>query len=409
MEDTDTVGLDRPFSGWPASGCVPVMISTGDEAWRRGASHRLDAVVPPRIADVGLTIPAELLGRIVDAERALSALDHDLASFDFVVLETLAFALLRTESVSSSRIEGVDVSHRRLAEALLNPRIAKSMAKEVIGNIDAMRIAVDLGARAEPFGPNDLLELHRVLMASVPAFVEGAWRAEQNWIGTADLPGGAVYVPPPPAMLGELIADLCDYINKNPAPSVVRAAIVHAQFEAIHPFIDGNGRVGRCLISVVFRKVSGTHSIPPVSGVLLSDTAGYFAALHEYQQNANPLPWVGLFADATVAACAAARSLAEALAALQASWRSRLGSPREGSVIDRLIDRLPLLSFADADSVADALAIDPNVARRALNALEQAGIAKQVAAGRRNRVWRVDEVHRLLDEHSLGRSIVADP
>ena len=156
---------------------------------------------------------------------------------------------------------------------------------------------------------------------------------------------------------------------------------------------------------MALRKANGTRTIPPVSGVLLGDTDGYFAALREFQQNANPFPWVSAFADATVAACESARWLSTSIASLQASWRRKLGVVRPSSVMDRLIDRLPLLSLADADIVAKELSVDPNVARRALNSLERAGIAKQVGVGKRNRVWRIDEVHRVLDDHSLGRTV----
>ncbi|MEY2523669.1 MAG: hypothetical protein QOJ66_2234 [Ilumatobacteraceae bacterium] len=390
---------------WPVAERIPVTIFTAGEAWRRPAAHNLEAVIPSSITNVKIVVPEEVLGKIVDAERALVALDAELDSIDPSIVETITFALLRSESLSSSRIEGIRVSHRKLAEALLDPGSARSLAREVVGNVEAMRAAVSLGAAAEPFAANDVLQLHRLLMANVTAFEEGKWRTRQSWIGTDDLPDGAEYVPPPPEMIPRLMTDLCDFINIDRSSSVVRAAIAHAQFEAIHPFVDGNGRVGRCLISVALRKARGTRTIPPVSGVLLSDTDAYFAALRQYQQNANPFPWIAAFADATVAACESARSLSVSIASLQASWRRKLDKVRPNSVMDRLISRLPLLSLVDADIVAKELSVDPNVARRALNALEQAGIAKQVGVGKRNRVWRIDEVHRLLDDHSLGRSV----
>lgn len=392
--------------GWPVAERVPVTIMSSHEAWRRSATHHLEAVVPPRIAHLSLAVPAPVLTKVIEAERALVALDAALETIEPSVVETVTFALLRSESVSSSRIEGIRVSHRRLAEALLDPVSAKLLSREVVGNVEAMRAAVALGTRAEPFTPDDVLDLHRLLMGSVPAFNEGEWRTRQNWIGTDDLPGGVAYVPPPPTLIAELMDDLCEFINMDRSSSVVRAAIAHAQFEAIHPFVDGNGRVGRCLISVALRKAGGTRTIPPVSGVLLSDTAAYFEALRDYQQNANPLPWVSVFADATVAACESARSLSDSFTRLQASWRERLGNPRPNSVMDRLIRHLPVLSLADADTVATELSVDANVARRALNTLVEVGIAQQVGAGKRNRVWRVDEVHRLLDDHSLGRTVV---
>ena len=84
-----------------------------------------------------------------------------------------------------------------------------------------MRAAVNLGAAAEPFTPNDVLQLHRLLMAKVPAFEGGQWRTRQNWIGTDRLPEGAEYVPPPPEMIPDLITDLCDFINVDRSSSVV--------------------------------------------------------------------------------------------------------------------------------------------------------------------------------------------
>lgn len=396
---------DDAVMAWPASTLVPTRIHATSRAWREPTTFELDAVVPPRIAGLPVLLPADVSAAVVEAERALARLDADLSGTPATVIEATTFALLRSESVSSSRIEGIEITNRRLAEALHDAGSAKYLAREVVGNIEAMHAAVDYGATAEPFRPEDLRDLHRRLMTRVPGMTEGEWRTEQNWIGPADLAEGAVFVPPPPEFIGALIDDLCEFVNSSPAPAVVRAAIAHAQFEAIHPFVDGNGRVGRCLVSVTLRKAGGTNTIPPVSSVLLMDTQRYFDELQQFQLHANPAPWIVGFANATVEACRRARALMTDIDALKRSWADRVGGVRAGTQIERLLDELPTLTLASADQVAQRLDVDPNVARRLLGQLEDAGIVKQVTSGRRNRVWRVDEMLRLLDDHSLGRAL----
>jgi Fic family protein len=225
-------------NGWPSVERQPVTITVPGATWKSDAVHRLEAIIPPHISNISLSVPRKLMDNIVAAERALAALDSELADVDAAVIETVTFALLRSESLASSRIEGLSIRHRALAEALRNPASSKYVAKEVVGNIEAMRAAIALGKSVDPLSPGDILDLHKILMSSVFGIKEGVWRKEQNWIGSADLPDGALHVPPPPDLIPELIEDLCAYIATDAGPSVMRAAIAHAQFESIHPFID---------------------------------------------------------------------------------------------------------------------------------------------------------------------------
>ncbi|HQZ32945.1 MAG TPA: Fic family protein [Ilumatobacteraceae bacterium] len=389
---------------WPVAGRVPTTVTTESKSWRDGSvTHHLYALVPPFIADIPVALPDVLSSVVVAAERALAELDAQLDSCDAAVVEATTFALLRSESVSSSRIEGITVTHRRLAEAIQDAGSAKRLAREVVGNINAMQAAVAYGSGADPFTPDDILDLHRQLMAGAVGVKEGVYRTEQNWIGAEHSEDGVAYVPPPPGTIRGLMEDLCDFINTSPTTSVVRAAIAHAQFEAVHPFVDGNGRVGRCIVSITLRKAGGTTTIPPVSSVLLTNTDGYFAALHDFQQNANPGPWIEQFANATIVACSRAKALVIDIEELKTDWRQRTAA-RAGSHMTRLIDALPMLTLATADQVAQRLEIDANQARRLLGQLEDAGIAKQASDGRRNRVWCIDQMLRLLDDHSLART-----
>ena len=117
------------------------------------------------------------------------------------------------------------------------------------------------------------------------ARIAGVFRTRQNWIGgTENSPRGAAFIPPPETEVSSLIEDLCRFINRADLPPVVQAAIAHAQFEAIHPFADGNGRVGRCLIQVVFRRRhQGLRFVPPVSVILATNAEAYIGGLTAFR------------------------------------------------------------------------------------------------------------------------------
>ena len=233
---------------WPADPSAP-----GGRAERRAFSYR--AFVPDPIAGLELALPSNVAAAVSTAERAVDALNRDpprLAS-----LEVLARRLLRAESVASSRIEGLVLSQRRLARAEAEePDARDETARSVLGNVVAMEHAVALGAGAKPLRLKDVLEIHRLLMlATTTPEIAGKLRERQNWIGgNAFNPGRADFVPPAPERVKGLMDDLVAFMNRTDLPPVVQAAIAHAQFETIHPFADGNGRVGRALIHVVLRR-----------------------------------------------------------------------------------------------------------------------------------------------------------
>ena len=131
---------------WPAAERTPVTVLTEGRTWRDGpTTHPLEAVIPPLIAGHPMSIPADIGALVVEAERALAQLDAHLGAADAARAEAASFALLRSESLSSSRIEGINVTTRRLAEAIYDAGGAKQLAREVIGNIEAMSAAVDHG------------------------------------------------------------------------------------------------------------------------------------------------------------------------------------------------------------------------------------------------------------------------
>ena len=182
-------------------------------------------------------------------------------------LETLAAPLLRSEALGSSFIEGLRASNKRLALAAYQPIAADGVARAVLGNVRAMERAVEIGTARERFRLDDLLDIHRALLEGTPEErYAGVVRTNQNWIGGRGLsPGDAAFVPPPEDRVRALLDDLVAFSNLDDLPAIAQAAIAHAQFETIHPFGDGNGRAGRCLIHVVLRRRGLTPLFVPPS------------------------------------------------------------------------------------------------------------------------------------------------
>lgn len=217
-----------------------------------------DAYLPDRLAGWDLKLPADLVADLSDAEAAIRRLNTSATSH--VSLEGLARFMLRAESVASSKIEGLEAGSRRLldAEVVLaqGGNAADQIAVEVLANVAAMEAAVELGSSTGTITLDDLLDIHRILMerSSIPQ-IGGVVRTVQNWIGGSSYnPCSAAFVPPPPEPLDTLLHDLLEYVNGDDHPTLVQAAIAHAQFETIHPFADGDGRTGRALIHVILRR-----------------------------------------------------------------------------------------------------------------------------------------------------------
>jgi Fic family protein len=377
---------------WPADPTVP-----GGRSERR--SFRYQAFVPDPIADMQLAIPSNVAASVSSAERAIDALNRDpprLAS-----LEVLARRLLRSESVASSRIEGLILSQRRLARAEADEDGARDeTARSVLGNVAAMEKAVALGAGAKPLRLQDILAIHRTLMLQTTTpQIAGKIRTGQNWIGGNTFnPGRAVFVPPPPGRVRSLMDDLVAFVNRADLSPVVQAAIAHAQFETIHPFADGNGRVGRALIHVVLRRRGLAPSyVPPVSLVLAADARAYVSGLTHYREGRSG-DWIDLFATAIGRAAEKATDLAARLAVLQAAWRERSGKPRRHSSVEALIVALPAHPILTVATGQKLLGRSKQALNEAIAVLAERGVLRPLTLARRNRAWEARELLDLVDD-----------
>ena len=298
---------------------VPDLSDSGGRRARQTFTYR--SYIPAHLDTEQLMFNAAVAADIADAEAAIAVANHGR---HLVAIQTLARLLLRSESVASSRIEGLECSQRRLAEAAFAPEHAGETARQVLANIDAMRQAIDLGAVDRDVTIGDVKDMHELLMREDRATGRhaGHWRTQQNWIGgRSDSPREAAFIPPPPELVEPLMRDLVAFINRNDLPTLAQAAIAHAQFETIHPFIDGNGRVGRCLIhTVLARRQLASRMLVPVSLVLAAYGDQYIQGLVDFREG-HIDQWCGTFASAARLAIDGTARFEEELATMITRWR----------------------------------------------------------------------------------------
>jgi len=374
----------------------------GGRAARKGGRYK--AFLPPNIATYVFT-PSDSAAREVEGgTQALKRLqDLDLAPG----LHSLAETLLRSESVASSRIEGLDMTHARLARARYGDGHEDKSAREVIANIDAMRKAIDLGASSEVLGVEAIRDIHRALIRDETLRGEpyaGVIREAQNWIGGNGYnPIGAIFVPPPEDHVRPLLDDLEQFIARDDLDPLVQAAIAHGQFETIHPFFDGNGRVGRALVYAILRRrgLLGEY-VPPISLVLNAAPRSYTSSLAAYQRrrSASEHPAdliVQTFSQAAEIASREAEVLRDDVETLRGRWREQIKGLRSDAAAWKLLDELPGRPVLTAPSVGKLLKISPPAANRALQQLQERGIIKPLNERKWGRAWEASELLSLVE------------
>lgn len=365
-----------------------------------------EAYLPDPLVERKIILDGDVAADVADAEAAILRLNAEARAL--LDTEALARILLRAEAVASSRIEGLDIGARRLLHAEvvrgLKETSSDMTAIEVLGNIDAMVYAVESVGPGDAITVDLLLEIHRRLLAGTRlAEYGGQFRQEQNWIGGSNYnPCSAAFVPPPHEFVEELMADLCEFCSSDDLPAVAQAAIAHAQFETIHPFVDGNGRTGRALVHLILRRRGlALRVLPPVSLVLATSAQSYIDGLTQFRFVGSPTSrqaveglntWVGRFAAACTRSVADATTFEDRAAALEENWRDRLGKVRANSSTDLLLRSIPGAPILTVDSAAGHIGRTFKPAAEAIQRLVDAGILRQVTVGRRNRAFEAPEV-----------------
>ncbi len=367
--------------------------------YRKVCKYR--AFVPDTLTGFEFALPSRIAGIVSDAEKAIMELNTGARP----ALAPLARLLLRTESIASSKIEGLQVGIRQLARAesrLETGGRASPTVLEVLGNIDAMQVAVDDAATTERLEIKHLVSIHRTLMRNTPySQTGGLVRTGQNWIGGNDYnPCGADFVPPPPKQVDVLLGDLCAATADDSLPPLVQAALVHAQFETIHPFDDGNGRTGRALIHVVLRRRGiATQYVPPISVVLAANRKLYIQGLTKFRAG-EVAEWIEQFAVAAARAAGLATGYLDAVTLQMEEWRRYLAeaaAPRADAAAWAVIDILPAHPVLTAPVAAAATGRAKAAIHQAVKQLSECGVLIPLSDSKRNRSWEASGLLDLLE------------
>ncbi|WP_220036760.1 Fic family protein [Curtobacterium sp. MCBD17_021] len=353
-------------------------------------------MAPPHLAD----LLARATDRLVDVDRRLG---DRTAAFDLL--------LARTEAVSSSRIEESHATLDDYARALVGIR-ANGSATAMVGATAALRGMITAAGRGR-ITERSVLDAHAVLMRDDPVDgpVAGQWRRVQNWIGGGASPRDAAYVPPPADDVPAAMADLFAFLARGDVDALAQAAIAHAQFESVHPFTDGNGRIGRALVNAVLRRrgVTTAHVVP-VAAALVADRAGYFTELERYRDG-HVDGIIALTARAVGVVCDEVEFTALRLDEVEHD-RSAVRPTGNGQQVTHHSDLLRVL-LADPvlteTAVSAALPADLPWTDAVIGEFVDAGVLRPVTARRRDRAWVASDVLAELD--ALGERIraAADP
>lgn len=353
------------------------------EARRVPGRHGYVAYFPAPIPRA-LDLPASSVSLLADAEAALgqlAAVGRFLPNPDLLIRPYL----LR-EALSSTRIEGTQASLAEILETDAAGGAPNADVEEVVNYVAAMRWGLERLDEL-PISTRLLCEMHRRLMAGVRGRerAPGELRQSQNWIGA---PGSTIqtadFVPPPPAALGDLLADWERFAHEEPQmPLLVQNALLHSQFETIHPFLDGNGRLGRLLL-VFFLVERGKLPAPLLylSAHLERKQKDYYDALQAVREVGDPVPWVELFLTAVTTQAADAVERAQRIVDLRERYRETAAAMGTANAL-ALIDAICENPVVTTKSIEERLGVSRPTSLRLLDGMEERGVLTQTTTGPR--------------------------
>ena len=364
--------------------------------------------LPP--SDPPLGVDAEMGELLERAKHELSRLE--LAGEMVPSVDWFIYAFVRKEAVVSSQIEGTQATLTDLLtlEAAGGTE-ATGDVREVCNYLEALDYARSEVRRKDglPISMRLLNEAHRRLMKGVRGSDRqpGAVRQSQNWIG-GTRPGNAAYVPPPPHLLGELLSAFEKYIHAgNDLPLLIRAGLLHAQLETIHPYLDGNGRIGRLLVTLLFehwRLLS--QPLLYLSLYFKRNRSEYYRLLNTVRTEGDWEAWVAFFLDGVATIADEAVTVARDAFALIADDRARLVAAKSATVASiRLFDLLPVRPIVTTATVVRELGITKPTALKALGVLSDLGILAESTGRKRDRMFGYTAY---LDKLIIGTDLILE-
>ncbi len=372
---------------------APSERTTGKFTARRIGGEEVRLYVPrPLPPDPPLALAPDDIDRLERANRALGRLDA-LAQL-LPDPDLFLYFYVRKEAVLSSQIEGTQssLSDLLLFETDAAPGVPLDDVQEVSRYVAAMKHGLDRLRGDFPLSLRLIREIHEKLLAKGRGAGKepGQFRRSQNWIG-GSRPGNAFYVPPPPEMVLDCLGRLEKFIHDEPVktPTLLKAALVHVQFETIHPFLDGNGRLGRLLITLILCDEGALREpLLYLSLYFKRNRERYYELLQRVRTTGDWESWIRFFLEGVEETASQAVALAGQIRDLFARDRQRIAKLGRvaGSAlrVHELLQHHPLLSVPKAVKLMD---LTPPTVRSSLTALAEVGIVREVSGRRRDRVY----------------------
>jgi Fic family protein len=367
----------------------------GKQVSQGGYSAFVPAPLPPAIEWT-----PRLVGVLSDADRLIGRLAGEGGRLPNP--HVLMRPFVKQEAVQSSRIEGTQATLGELLAAEAGAAVERSPddLREVGNYVVALEHGISL-LRELPICVRLIRALHQKLMDGVRGehAAPGVFRRTQNWIGR---PGStlatATFIPPPPGEIEPCLADWEKFIHQSELPPLVTIALAHYQFEAIHPFLDGNGRVGRLLITLflIERKVLPTPLLN-LSAFFEASRRDYYEGLRAVSQRGAWPDWLEYFLLGVARMSEDSLSRATRINDLLAGWRSRLTGRSTGTPL-RIVELLAANPFLTIKGAAGQLKMAFTTAQRAIEHLEHSGILQPVSDAKRDRVYCAKTLLGILEE-----------
>jgi Fic family protein len=368
--------------------------TTGRYERARFGDEVVAAFVPAPLPPKPTLDVARLDGRLRAAEHALARLE--LAGEMVPSIDWFIYAFVRKEAVLSSQIEGTQATLVDFlafeAEPTAQPT---SDVEEVCGYLAALAYAREQlrAPKGLPLSMRLLNETHRRLLAGARGAEKrpGKVRTSQNWIG-GSRPGNALYVPPPPHALGALLGDFERYLHaEDKLPNLVRAGLLHVQFETIHPYLDGNGRIGRLLVTLLLEHWKLlSRPLLYLSLFLKRHKAEYFRRLTAVRTEGAWEGWLDFFLDGVATIADEAVAASRELFALVTTDRARVLTSTTSVAAVRLFELLPRHPIVTVNAVTELLVTSKPTAIRAIEALTEASVLREVTGKKRDRSYLYD-------------------
>ncbi len=364
----------------------------------------LPAPLPP---DPPLELDTDLLQRMDQANRALGRLDgiSQIWPKSGQFLNQLLYQYVRKEAVLSSQIEGTQSS---LSDLLLYeldeaPGVALDDVQEVSSYVAALTHGLTRLRDGFPLSLRLLREIHGILLDQGRGANKdpGEFRRSQNWLG-GSRPGNAVFVPPPPERLMDCLDPFEKFLHDEPQPmpSLIKAGLAHVQFETIHPFLDGNGRLGRMLITLLLcnDKVLSEPSLY-LSLYFKIHRSDYYDQLQRVRLEGDWEGWLRFFLTGIAETAEQATTTAQKLWTLFDQDRQRIQA--QGKIagtalrVHDLLQQRPIVSITAA---CKALELTHPAVNKSLKKLENMGIVREITGKQRNRLYLYESYLNVLNE-----------